>query len=293
MIGAAGTVTAEWLSLREPADHAARSRDLVQEVRSPSDCGLVVHDLGSGTGSMTRWLAPQLPGPQLWVLHDQDGELLARAAAGVPLDASDGSVVRIVTRAGDVTALHADDVAGADLVTASALLDLFTAREVEGIAQACVDGGCEVLFTLTVTGDVSLSPRHELDDAIRSAFNAHQRRTHRGRRLLGPDAVAHTAEAFTRRGARVVVRPSSWQLGPEDVGLVVEWLTGWVGAACEQRPRLASQARTYLRDRLADAAAGRLHVVVAHSDLFAAAPHPAVEPPVRSGRVATREEGGR
>ena len=31
---------------------------------------IVVHDLGSGTGSMMRWLAPLLPGPQTWVLHD-------------------------------------------------------------------------------------------------------------------------------------------------------------------------------------------------------------------------------
>jgi hypothetical protein len=291
MTSTTGTVTPGWLSLREPADHAARSRDLVQEVRVRcSNGGLVVHDLGCGTGSMTRWLAPQLPGPQRWVLHDQDDELLAHAVSGTSPVAADGSVVRIVTRSGDVTGLRADDVAGADLVTASALLDLLSTREVEGIAQACVDGGCEVLFTLTVTGEVSLSPRHQLDEAIRSAFNAHQRRTHQGRRLLGPDAVALTAEAFRRLGACVVIRPSSWRLGPEDVGLVVEWLTGWVGAACEQRPEFTSLTRAYLRDRLAEAAAGRLRVDVAHADLFAAPSRAAVEPPGLSGRCTTRGE---
>ena len=40
---------------------------------------LLVHDLGSGTGSMVRWLAPRLPGPQHWVLHDRDPDLLAAA----------------------------------------------------------------------------------------------------------------------------------------------------------------------------------------------------------------------
>ena len=50
---------AEWLRLREAADAAARSRDLVAALlgRYP-----VIHDLGTGTGSMGRWLAPQLPG---------------------------------------------------------------------------------------------------------------------------------------------------------------------------------------------------------------------------------------
>jgi hypothetical protein len=289
MTARAGTVTLEWLSLREPADHAARSRDLVRELPAQrSTSGLVVHDLGCGTGSMTRWLAPQLAGPQLWVLHEQDEELLGRVVSGACPAAADGRTVRIVPRAGDVCVLRADDVAGADLVTASALLDLLTAREVEGIAQACIDGGCAALFTLTVTGEVSLSPPHQLDDAIQAAFNAHQRRSHRGRRLLGPDAVAHAAAAFRRLGAGVVIRPSPWRLGPEDVGLVVEWLTGWVGAACEQRPELAHPARAYLRDRLADAAAGRLRVAVAHADLFAVAPPAAGEPPGRSGRVAER-----
>ena len=33
---------------------------------------------------MGRWLAPQLPGPQRWILHDRDADLLALAAADVP-----------------------------------------------------------------------------------------------------------------------------------------------------------------------------------------------------------------
>jgi len=292
MTTVAGTVTPGWLSLREPADHAARSRALAGELpaRPANASGWVVHDLGSGTGSMTRWLAPQLAGPQLWVLHDQDADLLARAAAGT---ASDDSV-RVVTRIGDVTDLRAVDLTGADLVTTSALLDLLTAREVDTIVEACVAARCDALFTLTVTGDVSLWPAHQLDEAFRSAFNAHQRRTRQGRRLLGPDAVGHTAKVFTRLGARVVIQPSWWRLGAHDVSLTVEWLTGWVGAACEQRPEYTNLAQTYLRDRLADAAAGRLRVAVAHADLFAAAPavpgRGTVEPPAPSGRVAARGE---
>ena len=44
----------------------------------------VIHDLGCGTGAMGRWLAPLLPGPQHWVLHDRDADLLEVAAADVP-----------------------------------------------------------------------------------------------------------------------------------------------------------------------------------------------------------------
>lgn len=289
----AATVSPKWLSLREPADHAARSHDLVSVLMPQLPNDLVIHDLGSGTGSMTRWLAPQLYGPQRWVLHDRDDELLARAVTRAPLSAADGSDVRIGTRTSDITALSGSDLADAALVTASALLDLLTADELSRIATVCVNKTCPALFTLTVTGKVRLTPPHRLDAVIRSAFNAHQRRVVAGRRLLGPHAVTHTADSFARLGAHVVIRDSPWRLGADDLGLVVEWLTGWVGAACEQRPELADPARAYLVQRLADAAAGRLHITVGHADVLATPPDEPVEPfePFgRDARVAARRE---
>ena len=75
----------EWLALREPADAEARARDLIERIRPrlSTDERTVVHDLGCGTGSMARWLAPRLSGPQHWVLYDRDAELLA-LVAGTP-----------------------------------------------------------------------------------------------------------------------------------------------------------------------------------------------------------------
>jgi hypothetical protein len=51
--------------------------------------------------------------------------------------------------------------------------------------------------------------------------------------------------------------------------LTAQWLDGWVAAACAQRPELSTEAGGYLRRRLAAAEAGRLTVVVHHSDLLA------------------------
>ena len=65
----------------------------------------------------------------------------------------------------------------------------------------------------------------------------------------------------------VSVRPSPWQLGPEQSALTAEWLRGWVAAAAEQRPELALDA--YLAARVAAAEAGRLQVTVGHQDLLA------------------------
>ncbi len=66
MTVAAIPVSPAWLDLRERADVAARSRELVSHLRPhlPAGGHLVIHDLGCGSGAMGRWLAPLLPGPQ-------------------------------------------------------------------------------------------------------------------------------------------------------------------------------------------------------------------------------------
>ncbi|QNP69183.1 methyltransferase domain-containing protein [Streptomyces roseirectus] len=263
----------EWLQLREPADASARALDLLDPLRirlanlPGGKAGTVVHDLGCGTGSMGRWLAPRLDGAQHWVLHDRDPYLLHFAAVASPRAAADGSRVTVETRRGDVARLTPDALSGASLVTASALLDVLTREEIDALVDACVGAGCPALLTLSVAGRVELSAADPLDAEIQDAFNAHQRRDG----LLGPDAVTYAAEAFDARGATVKLHPSAWRLGPDEAALTAQWLRGWVGAAVEERPELAARAQEYLQARLAAAAAGELRVAVHHTDLLALA----------------------
>ena len=261
--------TSDWLALREPADAAARSVDLVDAVRPSLTAPLLVRDLGCGSGSMGRWLAPRLPGPQTWVLHDRDPRLLEIAAAGLPGTAADGAPVTARPEQGDLADLRAADLAGTSLVTASALLDLLTVDELDALADACVAAGCPALLTLSVTGGARLAPSDPLDAVFATAFDAHQRRTEDDRRLLGPDAGAVAVAAFDRRGATVLTRPSPWLLDAAHVDLVEEWLRGWIDAACAQRPQLEAHAPGYLRRRLEALAAGRLQVTVGHLDVLA------------------------
>jgi trans-aconitate methyltransferase len=258
---------ADWLTLREPADAAARSPELVDELVALLPEGhLVVHDLGAGTGAVARWLAPRLPGPQRWVLHDRDAELLERVD---PHDLAAGpAVVDVETRHGDVSRLDAAELADADLITASALLDMMTADELDRLVCLCAAVGSPVLITLSVVGRVELTPRHPLDAAVMGAFNAHQRRETAAGTLLGPDAVATAARAFSDHGRDVVRRPSPWHLGPGTAELLTEWFTGWLAAAIEQRPAMEGVLVDYARQRLDAAAHGSLWVTVHHDDLL-------------------------
>jgi hypothetical protein len=263
-------VAPEWLVLREPADAAARSTELAERLaRHPPGAGRrVIHDLGGGTGAMGRWLAPRLRGPQRWVVHDRDADLLDHALADPPGPAADGAPVTVEARRSDITALAADDLAGATLVTASAMLDMLTADELAGMLGACTEIGCPILLALTVVGRVALTPAEPLDAPMAAAFNAHQRRTTTAGRPLGPDAVAAAVEEIGGAGAEVLVRPSPWRLDAAHAELAAEWLDGWVAAACEHEPALAAEAGAYRDRRLAQAAAGELGVIVDHADVL-------------------------
>jgi hypothetical protein len=264
MRGLSAAYAPEWLALREEADAQARSSELLEPLRAHlDDRPLVIRDLGCGTGSMARWLDDRLPHPRRWILHDSDPRLLHRAVAAVPNATAADAELR------DVTRLRAPDLAGTSLVTASALLDLLTADEVNRLATACVGAGCPALFALSVTGRVEVDPAEPLDAEIAGAFNAHQRRTVGTRRLLGPDALGFAVGAFRGRGATVHRRPSPWRLGPDRSALGAEWLHGWVAAAVEQRPELGRAAEAYLHRRLDACMAGDLRIVVHHEDLLA------------------------
>jgi hypothetical protein len=145
---------------------------------------------------------------------------------------------------------------------------MFTADELDRFVTTCARAGCPVLVTISVIGQVELTPADPLDTHMADAFNAHQRRTTGGRRLLGPNAVGAAVDAFTRLGLDVLVRPSPWHLGAALADLTAEWFRGWVGAACEQQPELTGAAAGYARHRVAEATAGRLSVKVHHNDLL-------------------------
>ncbi len=263
-------VSRRWLALREPADAAARARELVEHLEGalPATGPRAIHDLGCGTGAMGRWLAPLLSGSQHWVLHDLDEDLLEVAAVEHPARAADGAPVSVEVQQSDITSLRPRDLADASLITASALLDVLTEEELAGLVTLCASTNCPVLLTLSVAGRVELSPEDPFDQRVAAAFDAHQRRlTDRGR-LVGPDAIAFAVEQLGEPGVEVLVRPSPWRLGDAQAKLAGEWLTGWVGAACEQQVDLADEIDVYLRRRLAEARAGRLAVTVQHADLL-------------------------
>jgi SAM-dependent methyltransferase len=254
-----------WLALREPVDHRSRAGDLLDPLGrwwSARQASTVL-DLGCGTGSNLRYLAPRLTGPQRWTVVDNDDALLERVR-------SPGSTVAIRPLLRDLADLGLTEVKGTDLVTASALLDLVSAAWLDGLVDACAASGCAALFALTYDGTIAWRRGADAMDAeIQRAVNDHQRRDKGLGPALGPEAAHAAAELFRTRGYATWLRPSPWSLGPEDAALSRALIQGWVGAASEARPDSADRLRAWGKRRRGEASEPGFGLVVGHLDLLA------------------------
>lgn len=266
-------VSASWLALREPADHRARTAADGLLPRLEAALGhrrpIRVVDVGAGTGSNLRWLAPRLPGPQDWLLVDRDRDLLARAAQHTRgLADRTGHPVRSRTRHADLRDPEALPVAPGGLLTASALLDVLTPAGVERLVTAAARTRSAALFSLTVDGPATLDPADPLDADLAAAFAAHQRRRDGRRSRCGAEGAVTAADALRRAGYTVTRAETPWMLGPATARLLTAWLDGWVAAAVEQEPRLASAVTRWRSRRMAEHSAGILRARVGHLDLL-------------------------
>lgn len=278
------TFDPNWLELREGVDHRSRAADLLPPLRrwwSASGARAVL-DLGAGTGSNLRYLAPRLPGAQAWTLVDHDAALLARVGAPESVVGGPTLDVSVRTLRGDLASTGLAEVDAAHLVTASALLDLVSEVWLTRLVGACADAGCAGAFALTYDGTVEWSGEADpLDTVVRDGVNAHQRRDKGLGPALGATAAARAAALFQERGYRTWLLPSPWQLGPSESELARRLVAGWVQAASEQLPREASRARQWGERRRDAITRGDTGLVVGHLDLLALPADGAAQSPSR------------
>lgn len=260
--------SADWLALREPADHAARAHGLTTDVAAhlSRDVRVRALDLAGGTGSNIRYLLPRLPRIAHWTLVDYDMALLDVARRTLaPIGRGHG--VSIETRRLDLTDLDALPVDGCALVTASALLDLVSAHWLRQFAERCREARVAVLCALSYDGRIACAPRDADDEWVRTLVNEHQRTDKGFGPALGPGAVAEARDAF--KGWDIRVSPSDWHLGPERAELQRQLVAGWAAAARELATAESGAIDGWLERRLGHVDAGRSKMTVGHLDLAA------------------------
>ena len=262
----------DWLALRREADTRAReaSRPLLERLTGYYAAGaetvVDVVDVGAGTGANLAWLAPRLPMRQRWTLLDHDPALLELADA--PRD--DDRVVdvaRVVAGIEDLATLPRV-LRSPCLVTCSAVLDVLTVEQLDGLCDLLATRRLPALFALNVDGTVELSPEHHFDERITAVFNDHQRRG----TLLGPAAVTHAEQRLRAAGMTVDVMDTPWLLDAQDGPLLRRYLRERADVVIEQNPSLREETEEWLAQRLECHGEDRLRARVGHRDLLCLPP---------------------
>jgi len=253
-----------WLELREGYDHAARSADLMRRFAALLPQRPRIVDLGAGSGSNLRALAPFVPDAR-WRLVDDDDALLAIARQ----------------RCGDVACERRDlanDLAAAigdaQAIAASALADLVSEAWLDRLLALAAQRGLPVLLALTTDSAPELLPASPGDAAIVAGFTRDQARDKGFGPALGAHAPDALAAAAARRGYRLEAAASDWYLAPGDRAMLEAMLGFLADAAGAAEPASRAAVDAWHEARRADAAAGRLAMRVGHRDMLVYSPEP-------------------
>jgi SAM-dependent methyltransferase len=277
--------SADWLALREPFDAAARADALVAELlpHLQREAPLEVLDLGAGTGSNLRHLAPLIGGAQRWRLADHDPRLLAAALAtthawadergarakrdGYGLTISGEPALEVALEPVDLAELAAVDLPAGCLVTAAALLDLVSHAWLDELARHCSAARAAVCFALSYDGRTTITPAEPEDGDVLELFNRHQLGDKGFGSALGPGAAAAAEAAFSAVGYEVRFARSDWVVDTHAHALQLALLDGWRDAATEAAPERRAALASWHERRSTHVAAGRSTLAVGHVDL--------------------------
>jgi hypothetical protein len=274
--------SAQWLALREPADHRARDVSLRDKVAHdlahlarvrPGPINLV--DLGCGSGSNLRALAPHLPATQHWTLVDYDPALLSAAKAAL-MQWADKIVSEqetlVVLKNGKHISIDflCEDLSNnleavlsrpMDLLTAAAFFDL--------VAESWLERFCGLLnaplyTVLTYNGQEVWSPPQPTDAAMLNAFHAHQQTDKGFGAAAGPTAAGVMEKLLKARGFAVSSAQSPWKLNASDRNLIEQLAIGSAGAVLETKRVSAEEVSAGKQSRsLAQTCE------IGHTDLYA------------------------
>jgi SAM-dependent methyltransferase len=274
---------ADWLTLRESFDHAARSVVLARRLadRLPRRPRLL--DLGAGTGSLFRFLAPIIGRGQDWILVDADAALLDEAfgrtaawarrqgfAATAPDDALLVSTPRGLWRMQALTLdLATVKLPKTDAVLCSALLDLVSSAWLGRLFDAL---RVPFLACLTVDGREAWQPYHPNDALVRAAFRRDQRRDKGFGPALGMAAPSVALKALAARGFVTSSAPTDWHVPRTALRMQRALIEGTADAARNARPPQSRAIADWQDARLRQAMRARLAIRIGHRDILAMPP---------------------
>ncbi len=276
--------SADWLALREPFDRVARSRALAARLADALPARPRIMDLGAGTASLFRFLAPIIGRAQAWTIVDADAALLGYAFARTA-DWAEAHGWRVTTP-GRALLIHTPEGAwriealatdfgddpsrlpfrAHDAVVCSALMDLVSSAWAGRLAASL---RVPFLACLNVDGRDRFRPAHPDDRLVARGFARDMRRDKGFGRAMGAEAPATLGRLFAAHGFRVASAPSDWIIPTIAEPMLEAMVRGHAAAAAHALPAAVARIAAWEEARLGAVARGRLALTIGHRDLLA------------------------
>jgi SAM-dependent methyltransferase len=217
-----------WLNLREPLDRLARDQALLRRAAlfAQKSARQVIVDIGSGTGSTIRAIAPLTPDVH-WRLIDHDERLLLEAARRHSQNSN------IIYQTADLKDLASVRLNETDLVCASAFFDLCSREFVEKLADCLLASASGLYAALNYNGHILFDVPHPDDHLMIQLFNDHQRTDKGFGPAMGPQSTDILEEVLTRLNYHVEIARSDWVVAGEATELHRMFVAGLASAVTE------------------------------------------------------------
>jgi len=276
-----------WLSLRESFDAESRSLALVRRLLGVLPEHPRLLDLGAGTGSLFRFLAPLIGRPQFWIFVDSDASLRDEAfrataewanARGWAVTRPDHALLvhthagvwRIESAALDLASTPAElPLSRTDAVVCSALLDLVSVSWLEQFAAAL---HTPFLAGLSVDGRDAWLPHHPMDTIVAASFRRDQRRDKGFGRALGVHAPSVALRTLAAHNFALISAPSDWRIPRSALRMANTLVRATADAARAAQPARHVAITTWEAARTSQAMQRRLAIRVGHRDILALPP---------------------
>ena len=279
-----------WLDLREAADARARDVNLVTSLSTALNQSKEIRliDLGAGTGSLCRYLAPTLRANQTWHLLDYSSSLLEEAEArfmtwaaqneltvkskaGIWCASNGVTEYRIATEVWDfANGLGSFPTSlSPDVITASAFLDLVSLSWIEQLVAFCKKLRTSFYGSLTYNGTMEWNPGNPSDSELLRFLNDDQQRDKGMGIALGANSSQAISKSFASSGFLVKTGPSPWCLTPTDSQLQKALLLQCVKLLEQKSNWPRCKIREWSNFRLAAIVAGQSQLKVGHQDIWA------------------------
>lgn len=256
--------SANWLTMREPYDRAARDQTLAGNLcayLANKPAGPIV-DLGGGTGSTARTLAADFGVERPWVVLDHDPDLLAYGR-----ERHATHQTKIDFRHADLTSnLAALIPPEAVAVTTSALLDLVSEAWLSQLVGVLQRRNLPFYAALTYDGRMRWRPGDIFDQRIKQIFDNHQHTDKGFGPALGPDAPSTLATILSDGTGTLQSARSDWTFEQSDRAIQVELLQGYANAALELAPAERKEIADWHRQRTTRLDNGQSRHIVGHVD---------------------------